>query len=215
MRNVAVAITVAAALSQIQPPLRVAPTEIVRSWRAINRDPGVVDSGGRKLVRLPEAAGAAMVWTPEIDFANGDIDFDVRGRDVFQKSFVGVAFRVAADTAFDLVYLRPFNFASTDPVRHSHAVQYASYPAFSWEKLRADHPGAYESPAIPQPNANEWVHVRLSLHGTDLKVFLNDAPTPTMHVQTLGGRTRGGVGLWVGDLSPGDFADFEIRRDEE
>jgi hypothetical protein len=187
------------------------PEKIIQSWTAVNRPPTLVDSAGKRFVRFPEAAGAAMIFTRDVDFDNGDIDFDVRGRDVFQKSFVGVAFRVAADTVYDLVYLRPFNFASPDSVRHSHAVQYTSYPTFSWERLRADHPGKYEAAAVPQPRANDWVHVRLSIDGTDLRVYLDHASIPTLHVHTLGGRTHGAVGLWVGDLSTGDFANLELH----
>jgi predicted alpha/beta superfamily hydrolase len=42
-------------------------------------------------------------------------------------------------------------------------------------------------------------------------VFLNNAAEPVLHVQTLGGRTRGSVALWVGDLSNGDFANLTLK----
>ena len=192
---------------------RIAPEAVRDQWRSLSRSPSVVDSGGLRFNRFPDGEGVGLAWTDKVDFADGEIDVDVRGRDVFQKSFVGVMFRATADTSFDLVYLRPFNSASPDSVRRSHAVQYTSYPGFTWERLRADHPGRYEAAAVPQPGPNDWVHVRLSLHGTNLEVYLNHSATPALHVQTLGGRTRGGVGLWVGDLSPGDFANLTLRAD--
>jgi hypothetical protein len=180
-------------------------------WRTVNRATTLVDSGGRTFLRFDERPNVGMAWRPSLDFADGDIELDVRGRDVFQKSFVGVAFRMAADSAFDVVYLRPFNFRSTDPVRHAHAVQYASYPTASWERLRADHPGEYEAAMPGDVDPSAWVHLRLALRGRDLQLFVDRAPTPALHVQTLGGRTRGGVALWVGDLSPGDFANVVVR----
>jgi predicted alpha/beta superfamily hydrolase len=179
-------------------------------WHTVNRVTTLVDADGRQVLRFDARNGAGFAWSPTIDFTDGDIDVDIRGRDVFQKSFVGIAFRIANDSTADVVYFRPFNFKSTDSTRHSHAVQYIADPAFPWEKLRADHPGAYEAklPGIVDPNA--WMHVRLSVHGTDLAVFINRSSTPVLHVQTLSGRTHGSVGPWVGDLSPGDFANLAL-----
>jgi len=186
----------------------------VHDWSTINRHATLRDSAQRVILHLDDAPGAGMIWTPAIDFANGDIEVDVRGRDVFQKSFPGIAFRCAADTACDIVYLRPFNYQSSDTVRRGHALQYTSYPAYSWERLRADSPGKYETALMPAPKPNAWVHLRLSLRGTDLRIFVNGAAAPSLHVQTLGGRTHGGIGLWVGDLSPGDFANLTIARSD-
>lgn len=200
--------TAAAASTSV--PQRVDLAKAAQSWRAINRQPAVIDSGGRTILRLGEAAGAGMLWTPDIDFSDGEIELDVRGRDVFQKSFVGIAFHARSDTAFDAVYLRPFNFHSPDPTRRTHAIQYTSYPDFPWERLRADSTGRYEKPAEPAPDPNAWVHLRFVLRGSDLQVFVDRAAGPALHVHTLGGRTHGGVGLWVGDLSPGDFANLVV-----
>jgi hypothetical protein len=182
----------------------------ITTWRTFNRGPALVDTVGRTILRFPEAPSDGVAWTSAIDVSDGDIDVDVRGRDVLQKSFLGVVFRVANDTTFDLVYLRPFNFASTDTARHAHAVQYTSYPTFPWERLRSEHPGAYESAVHPQPRAADWVHLRVSFRGTDVTVFLDNSATPTLHVQSLGGRSHGGIGLWVGDASNGDFANLRV-----
>ncbi len=184
----------------------------VRTWTTVNRRAVTLDSAGRTILRLDEAPGAGMIWTAATDFGDGTIELDIRGRDVFQKSFPGIAFRCASSVACDIVYLRPFNFRSADPTRHAHALQYTSYPDFSWERLRADSPGKYESAVVPEPKPDDWVHLRLELHGTDLQVFVNHASAPSLRVKTLGGRTHGGIGLWVGDLSPGDFANLSIVR---
>src|SRR5947208_8577894 len=52
---------------------------------------GITD-GTKKGVRLSEAPGDGAAYLPEIEFANGVIELDVRGKDVPQQSFVGVAF---------------------------------------------------------------------------------------------------------------------------
>lgn len=182
-------------------------------WSTTNRRAALVDSGGRTFLRLDEAPNGGMTATRAVTVANGEIELDLRGRDVFQKSFIGVAFHITSEVAFDLVYLRPFNYRSADSVRHAHAIQYASYPEFPWEKLRADHPGAYEAPVAGDADPAAWHHLRIAFRGRDLAVYLDRSATPALHVQMLGDRTDGGVGLWVGDLSPGDFANVVIRRD--
>lgn len=214
MHSLRAAVTVVAVLTAapcaIHAQKPVDPQTIVREWKTVNRHSTVVDSGGRKFVRLDEGPSMGLVWTP-LDFTDGEIELDVRGRDVLQKSFLGVAFRIASDTAFDAVYLRPFNFRAADSTRHAHAIQYISQPAYPWERLRSQRSGQYEKPVLPEPDPNAWVHLKVVVRGSDVSAFVNGSASPALHVQALSGRTRGGVGLWAGDPSPGDFANLVVR----
>jgi hypothetical protein len=203
------ALSVAPRAIHAQQPIE--PQTIVRDWKTVNRHVTVVDSGGRKFVRFDEGPGMGLAWVP-LPLADGEIEVDVRGRDVLQKSFLGVAFHIASDTNFDAVYLRPFNFRATDSTRHAHAIQYISQPGYPWERLRSERPGEYEKPVLPEPDPNAWVHLRLVVRGTDITAFVNGSASPALHVQALGGRTSGGVGLWVGEGSPGDFANLVVRQ---
>lgn len=189
---------------------RIESQTIVRDWKAVNRHATVVDSGGRKFVRLDERPSMGLVWTA-LDFTDGEIELDVRGRDVLQKSFLGVAFHIQSDTAFDAVYLRPFNFRASDSTRHAHAIQYISQPAYPWDRLRSERSGQFEKPVLPEPEPNAWVHLKVVVRGNDVSAFVNGGSSPALHVQALSGRKRGGVGLWVGDPSPGDFANLVVR----
>src|SRR5262249_40634388 len=74
-------------------------------------------------VRLSSADGNGVAWIARTEFSTGTIDVDVRGKDVLQESFVGVAFHGKDDKTYEAVYLRPFNFRATDPDRHGHAIQ--------------------------------------------------------------------------------------------
>src|SRR5262245_33829334 len=66
--------------------------------------------------------GQNVVWLDGMDFKEGTIEFDAKGKSAPpQSSFVGVAFRVVDAKTRDAVYFRPFNFRATDPVRKSHA----------------------------------------------------------------------------------------------
>ena len=202
------AFSLAPRLIRAQQPIE--PQTIVRSWKTVNRRATVIDSGGRKFVRLDEGPTMGLVWTP-FDFTDGEIELDVRGRDVLQKSFLGIAFHIESDTAFDAVYLRPFNFRASDSTRHAHAIQYISQPAHPWDRLRSQRSGQYEKPVLPEPDPNAWVHLKVVVRANDVSAFVNDTGSPALHVQGLSGRSRGGVGLWVGDPSPGDFANLVVR----
>lgn len=186
------------------------PQTMVREWKTVGRHSTVVDSAGRKFVRLDEGPSMGLVWTP-VEFTDGEIELDVRGRDVPQKSFLGVAFRIESDTTFDAVYLRPFNFRAADSTRHAHAIQYISQPGYPWERLRSERSGQFEKPVLPEPDPNAWVHLKVVVRGSDVTAFVNGSASPALHVQALSGRTRGGVGLWVGDPSPGDFTNLVVR----
>jgi len=178
--------------------------------RLINRGASRLVDGARKGVRLSEAPGEGVAFLPGIELADGTIELDVRGKDVAQQSFVGVAFHGVDGAAYDAIYFRPFNFRATDPVSRSHAVQYHSLPVYTWQKLRADQPGKYEQAVNPAPDPNAWFRARLVIANAQASVFVGDAKDPCLVVKLLNDRKRGLVGLWAGNNSGGDFANLTI-----
>lgn len=187
--------------------------KVPTDWRAVSRAPTFAVESGRPILRFIEGPGLGMAWTPSLAFTDGEIEFDVKGRNVAQKSFVGIAFHVQDDSTFDVVWLRPFNFRGTDAAARGHSVQFASYPAFPWQRLRSEHPGAFEAAVPGSVNPDDWVHVRVVVHGQEVRVFLNRANAPLLAVQSPSQReNKGGIGLFVGDRSDGAFADVRVRR---
>ena len=180
------------------------------SLRLFNRGARPLVDGARKGVRLSEAPGEGIALLPGIDFGNGSIEFDVRGKDVAQQSFVGVALHAVDGAAYDAIYFRPFNFKAADPANRSHAVQYHSLPVYTWQKLRSDHPGQYEQAVNPPPDPNAWFRARVVIANPKASVFVGDAKTPCLEVNLLNDRKKGLVGLWVGNNSGGDFANLII-----
>jgi hypothetical protein len=175
-----------------------------------NRTAQPLVDGSRRGVRLSEAGGEGSALIPGIAFSSGTIEVDLRGRNVAQRSFLGIAFHATDRTAYDAIYFRPFNFRAADPVSRGHAVQYHSLPTYTWDRLRADHPGQYEAAVHPVPDPNEWFRARIVVAGATVRVFVADAQSPSLVVDTLNGRTTGLVGLWVGNTSNGDFANLTI-----
>ena len=97
-----------------------------------------------------------LAFLQDVTFSTGTIDVDLRGKDVLQKSFIGIAFHSVDTITTDIIYFRPFNFRSADPVRRIHAVQYVSEPEYPWDKLREEHNGVYEKGIDPPPAATDW-----------------------------------------------------------
>jgi hypothetical protein len=180
------------------------------SLRLFNRSASRLVEGTRTGVRLNAAPGEGVAFLPGTEFANGTIEFDVRGKDVAQQSFVGLAFHGVDAAAYDAVYFRPFNFRATDPVSHSHAVQYHSLPTYTWQKLRIDQPGKYENAVNPVPDPDAWFRARVVIANPKVSVFVGDAKEASLAVTLLNDRKEGLVGLWVGNNSGGDFANLRI-----
>ena len=178
--------------------------------KVFNRSVSSLSDGARQGVRLSEHAGDGVAYLQGVEFTNGTIELDVRGKDVPQQSFVGVAFHGVDGTTYDAIYFRPFNFRAEDPARRGHAVQYIAQPIYPWQKLRAEQPGKYERAIDPVPDPNAWFHVRVVVASPKVSVFVDDAKEPSLVVDQLSDRKKGLVGLWVGNNSGGDFANVKI-----
>ncbi len=183
-------------------------------WQVAGRTTAVVDTNGKHALRLVEVAPLmGLVWLKGYDFGNGVIEADMLGQSQPpQSSFVGVAFRVVDAQTYDVVYFRPFNFRVSDSTRHSHAVEYVSQPSWPWQRLRSEHPGQYEAAVVPEPDGDQWFHVRVVIERPKVSVFVNGAATPALVVNELSDRARGSIGLWVGDGSAGHFANLRVTR---
>jgi hypothetical protein len=177
--------------------------------KIVNRE-GTTVEGRKDGVHLSAKPGNGLAWIDGSDFAEGTIEVDVRGRDVPQQSFVGIAFHGKDDTTYEAVYLRPFNFRSADPVRHQHAVQYIAPPDYDWPRLRKEFPEEFENPVDPAIVPTGWVPLRVVVKGSAIQIFVGPAKTPALEVRKLGGLERGEIGLWTGNNSDGDFANLRV-----
>ncbi|MEJ1237064.1 hypothetical protein WBG78_02985 [Chryseolinea sp. T2] len=177
-----------------------------------NRKAEVVAENGRQVIKLSEAEGDGLAIFNDIEFSSGTIEFDVKGRNQMQASFVGVAFLVQDRSHFDAIYFRPFNFMNADTARRHRAVQYISHPDFPWEKLREQHPGKYEHRVSPVPDPDGWFHAKVVVDGKDVSVYVNNSTSPSLQVTRLTDATTGKVALWTGNGSNGSFANLVITK---
>ena len=177
--------------------------------KAVNRE--VTKLQGRDdAVHVNEKPGPGIVWIEGTDFTEGTLQVNVHGRDVFQKSFLGIAFHGKDDNTYEAVYVRPFNFRASDPDRHKHAVQYVALPQYDWPRLRQEFPDEFERPVDASVGPGDWVQVRIVVSGASIQVYVGAVKSPTLTVRKLGQQERGKIGLWTGNNSDGDFADLQI-----
>ncbi|SEW21281.1 family 16 glycoside hydrolase [Chitinophaga arvensicola] len=177
---------------------------LAQELRVVNRTM-VSDS----IVHLNEAPGPGIAWIKGKEFSNGTIEFEVRGKNVLQQSFVGIAFHGVNDSTYDAIYFRPFNFQVPEAGRRSHSVQYISLPANDWPFLREQYPGKYEHEVDPETDPNKWFHVKVVVAFPEVDVYVNGKRCLT--VSQLSKQKTGMIGYWVGNGSAGDWRNFKIK----
>src|SRR5436190_1227104 len=67
--------------------------------RPVNRQVSRIEERGG--VHVSAGDGPGVVWIDGTDFGEGTIDLDVRGKDVLQQSFVGIAFHRKDDQTYE------------------------------------------------------------------------------------------------------------------
>lgn len=184
--------------------------ELCQGKRLIGENRTVRTLSEKGGVSVSSGEGYGVVWLKDVSFANGSIEVDLRGKDVSQGSFLGIAFHGTTMNKCEAVYFRPFSFNATDSAQRMHMVQYVFESEFGWERLRTEHPGVYEHTVSSPPDPNQWFHVRIDVNGKSIKVYVNNSTVPSLQVTSLNAAAGGGLGLWVGNSSEGDFKNLKI-----
>ena len=179
-----------------------------RKLRVVNRE--VTKLQDRDGVRLSSRSGNGVAWVEGTEFGSGSIEADIRGQEDLAQHYVGIAFHRQNDTTYEAVYLRPFNFRAADPLRRQHAVQYISLPTFDFQDLRDQFPEEFENPVDASLEPTGWVKLRVVVDTNKIQIHVGSAKVVTLAVRKLGQLQGGGVGLWVGNDSGGDFANLVI-----
>jgi hypothetical protein len=180
------------------------------SYKAVNRTITVDKSSN--IIRLDRNNSVGIAWILKQDFTAGTIEFDVKGNDEYQGSFVGIAFHGADDQTYEAVYFRPFKFRAKDSLRNAHAVQYISNPAFDWPLLRERFPGKYERQMPADIDPNNWFHVKIVVLQHSVRAYINGNTIPVMDVQPLTEGRGKMLGYWVGNGSGGEWKNLSIKK---
>ncbi len=177
-----------------------------RTYSTIMIEQGKIDQ-----IMFDAKPGDGLAIYQDLEFENGIIEFDLKGKDVLQRSFVGVAFHIQDENTFNAIYFRPFNFKK--PERASHSVQYICHPEFTWQKLRTNFPEQFENHVTPVPNPEEWFHAKITVKWPDVRVYVDYSNEPSLDVKMKGTYKKGKIGLWVGNGSDGAFRNLAVTKE--
>ena len=109
----------------------------------MNAEAEFVEEGGKRFIRLKAKGGdevnssnAGIALVEGLEFKQGTIELDLKGRNERQRSFLGVTFHALDNKTAEIVYFRPFNFqadppfkpvpCSTSPGRNTRGKSYAT-----------------------------------------------------------------------------------------
>ncbi|HLP38973.1 hypothetical protein [Lacibacter sp.] len=175
-----------------------------------NRTISIKKTDGDPYISLSQGKGEGIFWLPLKNFRNGTIIVEMRGKNVPQQSFIGLAFGGKNDSTFEAVYCRPFNFLSTDSVKRVHSIQYIAHPRYTWMLLREQYNGQFENEILSPPNPDDWFRMRIKINDTSVTAFINNESRPSLQIKRLTSSQNGKIGLFVGNNSGGDFRFIDI-----
>jgi hypothetical protein len=102
------------------------------------------------------------------------------------------------------------NGRADDQLQRNHSVQYISQPDYTWQRLREENPGMYES--YVDLVAGAWTRIKIVVSGTKARLYVNNAEEPCLIVNDLKlGENHGPVALWTGSDTEAYFSNLTIR----
>jgi hypothetical protein len=168
-----------------------------------------------QVIAAPEAPNAASyAVVKDVAFRDGIIEVDLAGQPAAgagtgARGFIGIAFRLRDDEAYEYIYLRPTNGRADDQVRRNHSTQYSSHPDFDFARSRQEAPEKYESYVDLEPGV--WTKYKIVVEGRKARLYVHGAEQPCLIVHDLKLEPRaGGVALWVGPGTEGYFSNLKI-----
>ncbi|ETZ22700.1 hypothetical protein [Pedobacter sp. V48] len=191
---------------------KIVTVDITKVTHTVNRTINMSSSPQKPILHINSKYDAGFAVIKHRNFKNGEITFEVKGEDIFQKSFVGFAFHIQNDSTYEAIYFRPFNFRSDNELRKKHAVQYISLPGNDWPKLREASPLKYEQPIGEDVNPADWFKVRIKVEAKIISVYVNENPKPCLEVVPLSNLNSGKIAFWTGSESAGDFRNLKITE---
>ncbi|MFC2164116.1 SMP-30/gluconolactonase/LRE family protein [Acidobacteriota bacterium] len=159
--------------------------------------------GGKVVTHLDQKSLRGSAILKDVEFGNGVIEVDV----AFEGSrcFAGIMFHIHQGRNFEDFYLRPHKSNFPDALQYTPVVKGMG----GWQLFNGD--GYTALAVIPY---KQWIHVKLEVSGTQGRVFLDNAETPALVINTLRfGPIKGSIGLKAPNNGLAHFANFKYRED--
>ena len=148
----------------------------------------------------PKAGGDLNIQLKDHQFTDGTIEYDV---EFTGRGFPGIGFRSSNDQKHaELFYIR--YFGTVDPLSR-YATQYATVidGVNMWDMT-----DEYQAAATIYDEG--WNHVKLVIHGKQMRVYVNDMDKVALHIPSLEGTGKSGSIYLTGDVI---YANLVIKPD--
>lgn len=179
--------------------------------KVINRNISSINNPKNTLI-LNRKIGDGMAIINDLSFNEGIIELELKGENIQQKSFVGIAFNIQNDSTYEAVYFRPFNFQSDKKISREHSIQYIYHPKYTWRFLRTNNEGQFESEYPQQPIPDEWFAIRVKIDSKKVHVYDQKTNTELLSIDRLTKQVSNKIGLWTGYDSKGEFRNLKIKK---
>jgi len=160
----------------------------------------VVNRYGRECV-----AGAALLR--DVEFENGVVEVDIATPDR-TRAYPGIVFRMQDQTNMEWVYIRPHRSPFyTDAIQYTPMINGVT----GWQLYSGE--GYTAGADFP---ADEWVHLKLEISGSQARVYVNGAEEPDLTVTDLKhGVSRGSIGVLDSTGEAACFSNFSYSIDND
>jgi hypothetical protein len=131
-----------------------------------------LDYKGQKVMKLNDRS--ATVVLKDLQFKNGTIEYDI---ECIDPNSAGIYFRMQSKQESEYFYLRVSRAGNPNI---NDAIQYAPYMKgnLCWNLY-----DEYQSHASFK--SNDWNHIKIVVHGKQMKVYVNNQNTPSLYVPYL------------------------------
>ncbi|MCP4727889.1 MAG: SMP-30/gluconolactonase/LRE family protein [bacterium] len=157
--------------------------------------------------RVEEYLGQKSLWgranLKDVEFENGVIEYDV----AFEggRCFGGILFRIQDAGNAENFYMRPHKSNLPDALQFQSIINGQS----SWQLYSNE--GFAEAAEIPH---KEWIHVKMEISGTHVRVFFNNSEEPAIEIDDLKREpAKGGITVAGPGNKLAHFANFTYRID--
>lgn len=146
---------------------------------------------------------ASIAYPKGLDFTNGSIELDIASPNG-KQGFVGLAFHIQDNNHYETLYFRPGSSGTGEAIQYMPKTK----PEFDWWDYEA---ASWQAKATLPETA--WFHVKVVVKGREMKVYLNNSPTPVMARTDLDpDLSHGSVGFWLGNSSSGAYKNLKVKR---
>jgi hypothetical protein len=173
----------------------IARSDSPKGWTADGADVRTETQSKKTIHAVTPTKSVGYLWLDGVTFREGTIEADMKGKGAF-----GIAYGVPDGP--ERVVVMPRNFADGK----GESIEYVSPIDTGRQPQKPNSVRAIKAP----PNGSSWFHVKVDVKLDTVRIFVGDAPEPSLVVDRSQKTKAGKAGLCVPEGSEASFANFKV-----